>query len=298
MDIKELREKSFNFVRMNGPLLPVQISKFLDSNILIASAVLSDLVGQKKVIISSVKCGGSPFYYTPGQEFKLTELSKYLKGKQKDAYEIIKEKKVLRDRGMGPWERVAMREIKDFAKMIKIIYQDQEEIFWKWYQLNDDDTKGLIKKNYFMEKKEEKKVEAKEEVKAEEKKPEVEKEEKPEVQKKLKEEKKVKPIGEFYDSVMGYFNEKRIKIIDEEVKRKNKEFDFIAEIPSSLGMLKFYIKVKDKKKINDADLSLAYSEGKSQNLNVLFMSHGELTKKAKELIEKRFNGFLIFKKIE
>jgi len=283
MDINELRGKAFNFVRINGPILPVQISKFLGSDIIIASAILSDLVSQKKVFVTSLKYGGSPFYYAAGQEAKLVNFSNYLKGKPKQAYDLIYQKRVLRDRALEPWQRVAMREIKDFAKMLKVVYQDGEEFFWKWYRLPDEEAKELIQ-NFL--------VKRKEEIKEEKIIPEVQKKLKEEVKKKI-----VKTDGEVYKTVINYFEAKKIEIIDEKVIRKNKEFDFVVEIPSSVGNLKFYVKVKDKKKINDADLSLAYNEGKSQNMGVLFISNGELTKKAKELTEKKFKGSLLFEKL-
>jgi hypothetical protein len=298
MDINELREKAFNFVRINGPILPVHISKFLESDILIASAILSDLVSQKKVFVTSVKYGGSPFYYTSGQEFKLISLSNHLKGKQKEIYDLIYQKKVLRDKILEPWQRVAIREIKDFAKMLRVVYQDQEEIFWKWYRLPDEQAKELIR-GFFVETESKKEEFIKEKIEGiiEENKTRI-----PiDVQKKLDDEVKKKVVrqdSEFYRSVINYFDNKNIKIIDKKTIRKNKEFDFIAEIPSSVGDLRFYIKAKDKKKINDADLSLAYGEGKSQNMNVFFISNGELTKKAKELIEKKFKSSLLFKKLD
>lgn len=294
MDIQELREKSFNFVKVNGPIIPVQIAKFLESDILIASAVLSDLVSQKKVFVTSVKYGGTPFYYAAGQESKLVDLSSNLKGKQREIYDLIRKKRILRDKFIEPWQRVAVREIKDFAKMLRVIYGDKEEIFWRWYSLSDEEAKGLIK-NILAEKKELLKREIPVEKVVEKPKAPVE------VQKALKEEVKkkvVKPVGEFYNSIISYFNEKSINVLDEKIVRKNKEFDFITEVPSPVGSLKFYIKAKDKKKINDGDLSVAYSEGKSQNMNVLFISCGELTKKAKELIDKKFSGSLLFEKVD
>ena len=305
MDIHEFREKAFNFVKINGPILPVQISKFLGSDILIASAILSDLSSQKKILITSVKYGGSPFYYAPGQEFKLVNLSENLKGKQKQIYDIIRQKKVLRDKFLEPWQRIAIREIKDFAKMLRVLYKENEEFFWKWYSLRDDEAKEIIKTFFVKEEPVEEIPEKKEE--------ELPKESTlPTVQKKLKEEipekpsvktaepkkKIIKPDGEFYKKIINYFSNKNIKVNKEEIIRKNKEFDFITEIPSPVGYMCFYVKAKDKKKINDADLSLAYGEGRSQNMNVLFVSCGDMTKKAKTLIDKKFKGSLLFKKLK
>ena len=62
--------------------------------------------------------------------------------------------------------------------------------------------------------------------------------------------------------------------------KKGKEIDFLAEMSTELGPLKVFIKAKDKKKINDADLALIHS-----SYPIVLLTSGELTKKAKEYIQ-------------
>jgi len=287
LTLVEVRENVFNFVSRTGPVLPVDVAKFVEKDILIASAMLSDLVSQNKVFVSKTKIGGSPVYYVKGQESKLVQLSKYLGDKQKKIYDLLYSKKVLKDTSMDPWQRVAIREIKDFAKKLDVSYGGKEEIFWKWYMLKDEEVKVLVKESLgdVSEKADKKEVDV----------------EKSEVQKDLEGKKVVKPkrivSGKFYEDVVGYFGESEVKILEEKVVRKGKEINFVVEIPSQIGKLKFFVKAKDKKKINDADLSVAHSEGSSKNLSVLFLTCGELTKKAKEMVENRIGGVFIFKKI-
>ena len=57
-------------ISRKGPVIPVQVSKEINDNVLMASARLSELLSSKKVKISSLKVGGSPLYYLPGQEEK------------------------------------------------------------------------------------------------------------------------------------------------------------------------------------------------------------------------------------
>ena len=83
------REKLLNFVKTNGPLLPVQVSKYLNTDIIFAGAMLSELVAHNHVFVTNTKRGGSPFYYTKGQESKLSQLGVYLSGKEKEAFELI-----------------------------------------------------------------------------------------------------------------------------------------------------------------------------------------------------------------
>ena len=48
----DVREKILLFISKNGPILPVKIAKELSTNILMASAHLSELTAHKKLKIS------------------------------------------------------------------------------------------------------------------------------------------------------------------------------------------------------------------------------------------------------
>jgi hypothetical protein len=86
-------------------------------------------------------------------------------------------------------------------------------------------------------------------------------------------------------------------VISQDVIRKNKEINYIADIPTSLGKLRYLIKVKDKKSVNDKDLQKSWDEGNSKKLSVLFITSGELTKKAQKFLDDNVSGQFIFKKI-
>ena len=85
-----------------------------------------------------------------------------------------------------------------------------------------------------------------------------------------------------------------IKKYSEEIIKKSKEFEFLADINSDVGLVKFFVVAKDKKKITDADLSLAHNKAQLKKLPLMFLSSGDLDKKAKEYI---INNYLIFEKI-
>src|SRR3989338_5679613 len=140
VNMQELKFKILEFVRMRGPVIPVQVSKQIGSNILFAGAVLSELLSNGKIKISTAKIGGSPVYYFPGQEARLTMLYGHLHQREKHAYDLLRQSKVLRDKALQPVERVALREIKDFAYPI----QFSEELFWRWYLVNEEEAFNLI----------------------------------------------------------------------------------------------------------------------------------------------------------
>ncbi len=132
-------------VRMRGPLIPSQISKEIGTNILMASAILSELSSKNDVKISSVKIGGSPLYYVQGQEPKLQNYLGSLHQKEKEAFEQLKTSGVLKDRSLEPVIRVALRQIKDFAKPIEASMDGNVELFWKWYLLSNEEAEAAIK---------------------------------------------------------------------------------------------------------------------------------------------------------
>ncbi len=148
-------EKILAIMRATGPVLPVDIAKGLKTNILLASAYLSELVARKKIKITKVKIGGSPLYYMSGQEAKLEHFADNLNEKELRAYEVLKEKKVLRDEQLTPLMRVALRQINDFAAPLNVTFEGKQELFWKWYMLNDEEVTPIIRKELGIEEKKE-----------------------------------------------------------------------------------------------------------------------------------------------
>ncbi len=293
----EVKGKVIDFVKKSGPVLPVQISKVMGDNILFAGAVLSELVANKKVLISNLKVGASPIYYTAEQKAKLVDYLKHLSQRPRQAAELLMEKKVLRDITVEPWQRVALREAKDFAVPLKVNLNNESEIFWRWYLLSNDEAAVLIKKELGIEEKkevQEKIVPEKKEEKVIEKPKEIEKPKKIIEEVKPKVEKKDK--GEFYDALLEYFRGNQIKVLKDDFIRKNREMEFVVRVGSPIGELEYFVVAKNKKKINDAEISLAYNKGQNLRLPVLFLSSGELTKKAETFIEKDMRG-IVFRKV-
>ncbi len=321
INIPDLKFKIIEYVKLNGPSLPVQLSKQIGSNILFAGAVLSELVANQKLKISNAKVGGSPVYYIPGQESRLNMLYSHLHEREKRVYDLLKNNLVLHDNSLEPWERVALRDLKDFA----VAFQTNNEIFWRWYQFSEEEAQKAIED--FNKKPEEPKLpekvpevvkeeiqkvesevipevpkiiekvrenveEIKEEIKIETK--EIEVEQKIEEKKIKKIRKSKKDSNEFYSILNDYLMDKEIEKIEENIIKKDKEFELIANVPSNLGLIKFFIVAKDKKRISDSDLSLIHNKAQLKKLPLILVSNGELTKQAKEYIQ---NNYLIFEKL-
>ena len=95
----------------------------------------------------------------------------------------------------------------------------------------------------------------------------------------------------------GYFDKNKIKVLGSHVVRKNSEINYEVEISSDIGILKYLAKFKNKKIINDKDLSVALSDGLNLGLPVIIYSNGVLNKKGREFLSKK-STYLIFKTIQ
>lgn len=255
-----IKQEVLDFIKFNGPVLPFQVAKKIEKNLILAGALLSDLISDKLVKISRAKIGGSPVYYVSGQEEKLEKLYEYLPGKEKEAFNLLKEKRVLKDKEVPAGIRVALRSIRDFAFPFK--YSD--EIYWRWYLLPEQEIGGYL--------------------------PKVEPIKPINIQRKPA---KKLSRNEFFENVRKYSSENNIEIIKEKLNKRN-EIGFVTKINSDIGNLKFLLIARNKKKINDADLSLAYSKGHKLKLPVIFLTPGSLTKKATKYLEEN-KGYVIFK---
>lgn len=298
----ETNERVLNIFKEKGPLLPVQVSKEIKDSILMTSARLSELLSSKQIKISNIKVGGSPLYYYQGQESKLQNFADNLHGVERKAYDSLSENKLLRDSNQEPAIRVALRQIKDFAIPLQVNYENKTEIFWKWYLMDNKEAEPLIRE---VLSKQEKAIPAEEpqiekaigkkpiEKIAEKPKEEIKKELEPI---ELKKSRKTADKGMFSKEVHNFFNKNKINIIETYPTKKNSEIDFIIELQTPIGNIKYFCKSKNKKSINDSDISTAIIQAQSKNLPLLFLTNGALTKKANEMLNNEFKN-IAFKKI-
>ena len=302
----DLRPKVLDYVKSYGPVLPVQVSKAINSNILFSSAVLSELVSNSDVIMSIAKIGGSSLYYVKGQEAKLQKLRDYLGEMPKRAYDLLKENMLLNDKKLEPYQRVALKELKDFAVPITVKYNDNELMFWKWYLATEDIVNELVRKELGIRPvapKEELVQESKEQSQEEKKDDDIcEKKEVASKKTEFKErrERHTKEKGNTTlanNIALEYFKKNDMSIVTMEIVKKNKEIAYVIDMPSKIGNLSYLAYFKDKKKISEDDLIIAHHKGQQYKMPVLFLSNGEIQKSAEEYARKEMKGLLIFKKI-
>lgn len=393
-----VKEQILNLVNSKGPILPRDITTELKLNLTLAGAYLSELVSNKKILLSNTKIGSSPVYYADTQKSKLPDiLYKHLNEKDQKAFDLIKDAKVLRDKEQEPLIRVALRNIKDFAIPLQVNLKTGRELFWKYYLIDNKEAETIIKsslepkvakelpkpkeidtsspeihkipetsqkqeprfkpeqemkpaskpesepptqnelekeKSKIIEKDKQILLDTKQEDKIEKTEPKKQEhiskvdDEKNKLKEKIKElEKKLleqiskqensrqtsrkepeleqKQLSKsdintekdhLFIKIKEYLESKKTEILDYEVIKKDLEIDLLISIPSSIANIEYYCKAKSKKRCNEGDLASAFLKGQLKKLPVLFITTGDLTKKAKLTLDKEFKN-LIFKKI-
>ena len=302
-DAAQIRGRIISFIRDNGPSLPVQIAKETGLSILFASAFLSELFGEKIINISNLRVGSSPLYFLPGQEPQLERFSQYVKGKEKEAYLLLKDKKILKDSELQPAIRVALREIKDFA----IPFEKNDEIFWRYFLIEEPSDFAEERSEVNKQDREQEKIEidiseVEEEpiqeisedksispmgggvgITEEISKEEIKKEKPP---KKLKSETKTKkPVktekkdDNFFNTIKEFLSKKEIEIVD------------IKDFKNNQALLKVkkdnreeLLFVFNKKRISEKEILDAHKIASEENIPYSILSLGETTKKLSDLI--------------
>jgi len=270
------KDKIISLIQIRGPSLPVHVSKEIQQSTLFSSAFLSELLSEKRLKMSQMKVGGSPLYFIVGQEPQLERFAHHLKSREKDAFELLKEKKFLKDKDQEPAIRVALRYIKDFA----IPFKSNEEIFWKYFTVPFSDFKESVlnkeEKIKIEEPKEERKIIPEKKVEIFDKKP------KKEIKKpaKRKATNPQKKNEQFFNIIKEHLAKKSIEISDILGFNKTDLFLIVEEI----GVKKLLV-AYNKKRITEKDVIDAHKKALEYNLNYMVYSLGEPTKTIQNLIE-------------
>ncbi len=332
------RDEVLRIVKLRGPLIPNDLKKALGKgDTMLLGAVLSELASKGLVKISKTKLGGSPFYYDPANPASLERISQHLGEKDQRTYNLLKERKVLRDDTQEALTRVSLRNIKDFAIPLTVQANGAQLLFWKHYLVSDTEAEQLIKEALGMKAPETPKPTPRQSIQQPTTPPqptrqqtkqqstpqqtptrqEIQEPIQPPLKKqatsprssqqhestrtRTKPTQQPLPTGEiddpFYARVKAYFDQHKIVIREQQLIRKRSELDFVVLLPTPVGPVEYYCKAKAKKKSNDGDLAAAKLQGQSRGLPVLYLTTGEITKKAKEKLQSDFKG-LVVKELE
>lgn len=292
IEANETYGKIINVLKERGPSLPINISKDIEMSSLFVSAFLSEMVNTKKIRVSHLKVGGSPLYFMEGQELQLENFSNYLHPREADAFLLLRNVKVLKDGEQEPAMRVALRSIRDFA----VGFKKNDEIYWRYIFVSESEIRDLLNpKEEVVEKRVVVEEESKGKLIDEKKNVNVrddlglkenvsEEFNNPLVENRV-EGKIEKPKSNFVQEVVDFINKKEFKIVEER-DFKTKEYNAVVRVDSDLGFIDFLTQAKDKKIITESDLKKLLSNAQSIPLPAFFIYNGNVSKKAKEYLEK------------
>jgi len=294
-NLEESKSRIMVFLKNNGPSIPIKLSSHLKVDTLLASAFLADLLSDKQIKISNMKVGNSPIYFLAGQEPELINFSHYLGGKEREAFELIKDKKILKDMNQNPPIRVALRSIKDFAFPFRV----RDELFWRYYLIDHDEALGKVsEKIEKIERIEKPKTHVIEKIKqvfiGEDSKKEIKIENTGEL---IKEKTKeiFKEIS-FSNKIENFLNENKFQVVRKMQERK-KDFLAVVRLRTNEEIQDYLCIGKDKKSITESDVLKFLDEGKKDKMPVLIFSTGEVNKKAQEWLDY-LKPMVNFKKVE
>ena len=289
-------DKVYELLRQNGPMLPVEVASKLGVDSFLASAYLSQLTDMGKIKPTKERVGSTFVYFIQGQDIAASnKVSVLLKPTQKTARmfasavpagaEVEQKRQAFAER---------LQEIEKKETEQKAIKQEQARVEAPKPQRSISEQ---IKQDFLdrfrpaimetLQKREAPKVPvlpAKTEPAPAVDDKKLAQQMMAEIQQRTAP-KKILPEGKLVEKAVAFLAESKGDIISKDLKKKGKEADIIALIPSQIGNLKYLILVRDKKTITDADLSMAYAEAANKKLPALFMTHGKLTKGAEAYLQ-------------
>jgi len=214
-----------------------------------------------------MKVGNSPLYYLSGQEQLLEKSSHYLKSKEKEAFTLLKEKKIIKDSEQDPAIRVALREIKDFA----IPFKKDEEIFWRYFTIPITEFKIAEKPGEIEKKKTEKTLGIFDTSREKER---TKRTRKKKISKTSQKERN------FFNKTKEFLLEKSTELID--IISFSKD-EIVLRVRDTEG--EKIVIAYNKKRISDNDIIKAAKKSAEFNLPYIVLSLGEPLKKVHELIK-------------
>src|SRR3989344_3881797 len=159
VEVQIIKNRIIEVLKRRGPSLPIQIAGEIKQNSIFTSAFLSELADEKKIKTSALMVGGSHLYLLDGQEDQLEKFTKYLHPKEAEAFLLLKNNKILKESEQEPAIRVALREIKDFAKNFK----NDNDVYWKLILTSNSEIESLFQQKSSKQEMVEEKAEKKEE---------------------------------------------------------------------------------------------------------------------------------------
>lgn len=102
------------------------------------------------------------------------------------------------------------------------------------------------------------------------------------------------PSDEFTKSVQEFFVKSAITVLEQKLVKKG-EIDFVIEMQTPIGGVRYFCKAKAKKANNEGDLAAAKLQGAARNLPTVYVTNGDLNKRAQEMLANELKGLVVKK---
>ena len=278
-----MREKILNYISENGPTLPVDIVKLTGGDSLISNAYLSELVSSKEILKSDELVGTANIYYLPGQEDKL-------KNKLSELIDFKKTPKNFQTKKVVETPELIKRR-EDFNKRLKLI--EEREKKEKIVERPSSIIKKIIEIPKNSPKIEGKKIPVTDSEKIIEKPREI-------INKIVE---KVKPKlnktnyddnKSLYHSAINFL-ENSNEIISKNMIDENSG-TCVIRVKSSVGPIKFYVNIINKKRLTKSDIAEKYAESIEKKMPVIIITNATIANTSKKYL-KELGGLVRVKKI-
>ena len=90
----------------------------------------------------------------------------------------------------------------------------------------------------------------------------------------------------FIDKAMDWLKMEGYEIV-EEINAKKTEMELLVKVYTDFGKVNFYMKIKQKKTITEADLMAVYAGAMEQKCPAVLITNGKLSKSADNFLEEK-----------
>ncbi|MFA5406041.1 MAG: hypothetical protein WC307_01645 [Candidatus Nanoarchaeia archaeon] len=265
-----VKDVVLSFLKINGPSLPVDIGKAIGRDSFWTRAILLELRNDGLVKMSNRAIGSSLIYYLPEQANKMRELlSKELKINEQKVLDRFKELGQFKMSELSPHERAFVRDLLDFIN-VKRSGEDYLITHYEWTPRETPvsaPTPEPIKEPEITPLNRELRLF----------------DNTPIVKKEAAKKGFIDKAHEYLESIGEITKSVKIKA--------GAEYDYELRVKNPYPQ-ELLVKVKNKKNINETDLSVLYAESLRQKRPALLITNGSLSKKAKEWKDNNIGGLV------
>ena len=271
-----MKQKILDLIKQLGPMLPVEISSKIGVDSFMAKAFLMELVEEGKISQSKEKLAESPMYYLLGQERQVVMKMENIKQQHSKTARTYAPTSVSEDPEVqAKREAFAIRlaEIQAKEQQRKTMPAIQPRPLAKIANRPVYKPRPLPPPTHIP-------------VSKPITPPPTMPSNLPDFQSEPEPEYKPEAERTFIDKAMDWLKMEGYEIV-EEINAKKTEMELLVKVYTDFGKVNFYMKIKQKKTITEADLMAVYAGAMEQKCPAVLITNGKLSKSADNFLEEK-----------